>query len=278
MNLLDLVDRVIPPAPWTEGDNIPWNEPGFSKRMLAEHLSQDHDLASRRRHRIDAQADWLQRSVLPPPPARILDLACGPGLYMARLAEAGFTGAGIDFSPASIAYARAGTTKQNVDYREDDLRTAELGTGYNVVLLLYGQFNVFRRDEAASIVRRAHSALEPGGVLVLEPQSFAHIKTTASSQPSWNSSAGGLFSDRPHLTLTESFWNDETRTGTQRFFIVDAETGKVARHSLSNEAYTDAELKRLLFDTGFEAIKHWPSLTGEAQDDGLEVVVGVRTA
>ena len=38
--LMEIVERHKRPAPWTEGDNIPWNEPGFSERMLAEHLSQ----------------------------------------------------------------------------------------------------------------------------------------------------------------------------------------------------------------------------------------------
>ena len=48
MNLKDIVHRNQNPDPWAEGDNIPWNDPGFSARMLAEHLSQAHDAASRR--------------------------------------------------------------------------------------------------------------------------------------------------------------------------------------------------------------------------------------
>jgi hypothetical protein len=28
-SLLDLVQRALPPSPWAEGDNIPWNEPGY---------------------------------------------------------------------------------------------------------------------------------------------------------------------------------------------------------------------------------------------------------
>lgn len=46
--ICDIVDRAQAPAPWSEGDNIPWDEPEFSERMLAEHLSQEHDLALRR--------------------------------------------------------------------------------------------------------------------------------------------------------------------------------------------------------------------------------------
>ncbi len=45
--ILDNVDREPNPAPWFEGDNISWDDPDFSERMLAEHLSQEHDLASR---------------------------------------------------------------------------------------------------------------------------------------------------------------------------------------------------------------------------------------
>ena len=45
MRLSDIVRRRVPPVPWEEGENIPWNDPAFSERMLAEHLSQEHNLA-----------------------------------------------------------------------------------------------------------------------------------------------------------------------------------------------------------------------------------------
>ena len=51
--LLGIVNRAPKPAPWSEGDNIPWNDPDFSERMLVEHLSQEHDLASRKSETID---------------------------------------------------------------------------------------------------------------------------------------------------------------------------------------------------------------------------------
>ena len=48
MKLSDITSRTSAPVPWSEGDNIPWDDPDFSERMLKEHLSQEHDLASRR--------------------------------------------------------------------------------------------------------------------------------------------------------------------------------------------------------------------------------------
>jgi SAM-dependent methyltransferase len=100
--LIDIVERTAQPAPWTEGDNIPWSDPEFSKRMLTEHLSQDHDLASRRTETIDGHVDWIFSSVLGGHPGRVLDLGCGPGLYAHRLARRGCDCVGVDFSPASI--------------------------------------------------------------------------------------------------------------------------------------------------------------------------------
>ena len=50
MTLADIVSRKTPPIAWAEGENIPWDDPAFSERMLAEHLSQKHNLASRRLH------------------------------------------------------------------------------------------------------------------------------------------------------------------------------------------------------------------------------------
>ena len=104
-SLLDLVRRSGAVAPWQHGDNIPWHQPDFSERMLQEHLSQDHDAASRRADTIDAHIDWIHDHLLKGHAAKILDLGCGPGLYTSRLAQRGHECLGIDFSPASIAYA-----------------------------------------------------------------------------------------------------------------------------------------------------------------------------
>ena len=89
MTLLDLASRAIPALPWHEGDNIPWDDPAFSVRMLREHLAQSHDAASRRAITINRQVDWLHRGVLDARPVAILDLGCGPGLYTSRLARLG---------------------------------------------------------------------------------------------------------------------------------------------------------------------------------------------
>jgi len=75
MELTAVIERKLPPEPWEEGEKIPWNDPGFSARMLQEHLSQDHDAASRRSQVIERHVAWIHdRLVYSPGPYP------GPGL------------------------------------------------------------------------------------------------------------------------------------------------------------------------------------------------------
>ena len=131
MKLLEIADLPTIAEPWREGDNIPWHEPGFSQRMLDEHLRQDHDAASRRFEKIDEHVCWIQQ-LLDGQPGKILDLCCGPGLYTHRLTRFGNCCVGIDYSPTSMAYARKIAQSENLDcnYSQHDIRTVEYGIDF----------------------------------------------------------------------------------------------------------------------------------------------------
>jgi SAM-dependent methyltransferase len=268
MNLIDIVRRAPIPQPWSEGDNIPWSDPAFSRRMLKEHLTQEHDAASRRFAKVDAHVAWIHRELLSERPTQILDLGCGPGLYASRLARLGHACVGIDYSPASIAYARETTDGQGLDctYVQQDIRTAEVGTGFGLAMLIFGEFNVFRPDDARHILRKAYDALDDGGVLLLEPSTHEHVEREARQGPSWYASPGGLFSDRPHLFLAEHFWDADLGTRTTRYHVVDAATGKVTVHAASYQAYTRPEYTTVLHECGFVDPAFYPSLTGKVDD------------
>ena len=277
MNTLHtIIERSTPPVPWAEGDNIPWDDPAFSERMLAEHLSQDHDLASRVVPTIDQQVSWIDDAVLQHRPSRILDLACGPGLYLNRLAERGHNGVGIDFAPASIGDARrhASTRRHDVEYAEGDIRETDFGSGFDLVMLLYGQINVFQRHQASEIVRRAVDALRPGGALIIEPQTYHHIEAVGSAGSSWTSHQAGLFSPAPHLLLEEAHWDNEKRSTTQRFYVVDANDGHVSAHAMTTEAYTAEEFEALLVDTGLIGVHAIDEFANHPHQGALITYIG----
>lgn len=280
MTLDDVIRRSSPPEPWGEGGNIPWNEPGFSERMLLEHLSQDHDMASRRSEIIDRHVAWIHETLLSGSPSRVLDLCCGPGLYAARLSQLGHECVGIDFSPAAIKHAEqiAADGRGRCDFACSDVTTADLGSGFDLVMLIFGELNMFRREDARDILSRAREALKPGGRLLLEPQTLVAVREAGESPATWYSSDGGLFSERPHVCLKESFWDPDTRTATTRFYVLDAGACAVERHAMTAQAYEESELAGMLADAGYEGGDFMEALAGVTVEDqvGLFAVVARR--
>jgi SAM-dependent methyltransferase len=274
LNLLDIVCRESVPKPWAEGEKIPWNAPDFSKRMLDEHLSQEHDAASRRFKTIDKHVKWIQDRVLKGNPTRVLDLGCGPGLYTNRLARLGHRCVGIDFSPASIEYAREQAEEAGLEctYIHQDIRTADYGDEYGLVMSIFGEFNVFRPSEVRRILEKAYRALLPNGFLLLEPHTFEAIVKIGKQPLSWYSTEAGLFSEKPHLYLQENLWDTEAHVAIIRHYIIDAATAEVACHSSSTQAYTNQEYRSLLAACGFGKVVFYPSLGGSAGDPQSDLI------
>ncbi len=276
MILRDIFDRKSPPEPWSEGDNIPWSNPGFSRRMLREHLAQSHDLASRRSDKIDAHVEWIHREVLSGNPTKILDLGCGPGLYSSRLARLGHRCVGIDFSPASMEYAKEQAASENLScgYLHADIRFTEYGSGYGLAMLIFGEFNVFKPADAVHIMGKAHAALDEGGVLLLEAHTSEAIREFGLRPASWYSAESGLFSDLPHLCLQENFWDTESETVTRRYFIVDAASEEVSRFAQSLKAYSKEQYRAILENAGFADVRFHASLIGreDPSQPGLLVI------
>jgi SAM-dependent methyltransferase len=260
-------------VPWDEGDNIPWHDPGFSERMLKEHLSQAHDAASRRTQKIERHVEWIHHSLLKGRATRILDLGCGPGLYASRLARLGHQCVGIDYSPASIRYAVDCADKEQLEcaYVQQDIRQAEFGAGFGLVMLIYGEFNIFRPAHARQLIQKACQALAEDGWLLLEPHTLAAVRKIGERDRSWYSTEAGLFSDQPHLCLEESCWDSAGQTATLRYFILEAASGNVTRYAQSFQAYSDDEYQTLLNECGFDHVEFFPSLTGAPDETASEL-------
>ena len=204
MSIVDLLNRPWPPIPW-EGTNLPWGEPGFSERMLAEHLSQAHDLGSRSQRYIDRAVNWVHSDVLKKRPSRILDLGCGPGLYAKSFSDRGHEVVGIDISPASIRHAQM--LCPSALFIQGDWRAVEYPGQFELASMLFSELNGFKREDALLILQKAAQACDQ---LVLEFQTLESMLDSDVPGRRWEVQQSGPFSPEPHLILTEHDF-DETR-------------------------------------------------------------------
>jgi hypothetical protein len=114
-----------------------------------------------------------------------------------------------------------------------------------------------------------------GGHILLEVHPLDVVQRLGHQRSTWYTLEQGLFSDRPHLVLFESFWDEAQAVAIERFYIVDAETAEVMPHASSMQAYTDEQYRYALQIAGFTDITFYPSLIGapdERQPDLFAIV------
>jgi SAM-dependent methyltransferase len=230
--------------------------------MLVEHLRQDSELASRPAKWIDRQAAWIHDHVLEGKPSRILDLGCGPGLYLHRLVMMGHRGRGIDFGPASIEYARRHNPDESrCGFILGDIRQVAFGGPYDLVMILYGELNVFSPTEVTAILRGVRASLASHGRLIVEVQTPEAVECMGRGGPSEQQYESGLFSDRPHRCHTGNQWLPEKKTAIQTFSVTEAGGGRTREYRSTTKAWADEELTELLGGAGLhEAVRcdGWP--------------------
>ncbi len=267
MSLSDALKKIISSPPrredWQSGAKIPWDNPDFSRRMLAEHLSQEHDLASRKAARIRQHVQWLS-SHLPDRSGRVLDLCCGPGFYVNQLSKTGLQCCGIDFSPASIAFARTEARKRNLTSRfiHDSVLEADFGTGYDAVMLLFGELNTFNPAQMVQILEKAAAALGHHGKIILEPHKYAAVRKICANPYTEVHLSSGLFSDHPHTLIEQSFWQPEDRASVSRYLVQEDSSSKIRVFHNTIWAYRKSTYQRIFKDCGFADIRfheYWDS-------------------
>ena len=119
-------------------------------------------------------------ALLPPPPARILDLGCGTGWTSRFFARAGYTVVGADIAPEMIRAAnecRDAEGLNNLSFVVSDYEELPFRDEFDAAVF----FDCLHHaDDEALAVRRAFEALKPGGVLLTDEPGEGHSKSPES--------------------------------------------------------------------------------------------------
>lgn len=111
------------------------------------------------------RAAWrdLLLDVLPPAPARVVDLGCGTGTLTRLLIDEGYVVDGLDFSPQMIRRAQAKVPEAT--FRVGDAATPDLEpSAFDVVL---SRHVLWAMSDPTTAFGRWVDLLRPGGVVVL---------------------------------------------------------------------------------------------------------------
>ncbi|HUA16736.1 MAG TPA: methyltransferase domain-containing protein [Verrucomicrobiae bacterium] len=147
-----------------------------------------------------ARTEELILRHLPPPPATLLDIGGGAGVYACWLAARGYRVHLIDPVPKHVEQARVASAAQP----EHPLASAEIGDARRLpqadgfadaVLLLGPLYHLVEREDRLACLREVHRVLKPGGLVW-----GAAISRFASL---FDSLSTGFFDDRAFAPIVE---------------------------------------------------------------------------
>lgn len=248
------------PGLYEQGSGNIWTDPHLSRGMLQAHLDDETDAASFRPDKRLALLDFVDAQYPPCAYPSVLDLGCGPGLIARELTKRGRKVTGIDFSSSSVTYAREKAAAANlpIRYIEGDYLTADFagdeGNGYDLAVMVSFDYGVLAPKQRAHLLKEVHSALRPGGALLLDV--FTTIRPTETGHRSWETGKGGYWSSDEYLLLNH-LWQYEGAIHCMQSIVLNA--GGIRVFHIWEHLFTPDELIREMAAAGFQT----PTLYGD---------------
>jgi len=259
------LDQFIKISPILTTKPVPWKELDFSSRSLQLHLDQENDVNSRRDFIIEKHVHWIHSTILHKKPSKILDLACGPGLYTSKLAKLNHICTGVDISPLVIKYA-ADQKMSNCQYFCDDMVNFISNEKFDLILINFGWLNNFSVFDAKKILSNAKKMLNSKGILLLELMYLTAVQDFGENPPQWHKTDNGIFSDEPYIFLQENNWNEKSGE-TQVFYHIIKTAEDIISYQQNYKGYEKDEICQILENQGFGEFQFFHDICDEDDFD-----------
>lgn len=188
------------PLPFQPGTLTLWSNDYIGKNVLKRHLDGSVDSGTRKTETLITTANWL--SHINPDAASVLDVGCGPGLYAPLLCKDGMHYEGFDISPYQIAYARQHNSIPGMTrFYRSDFRTWNSEQRYDLVLLLYGIYSFYCRNDRVAFLKKLKKNLSSGGGIVIEVFTPFHYKSRSDTADWEYIEQNGFWCKTPYLEL-----------------------------------------------------------------------------
>jgi SAM-dependent methyltransferase len=245
-----------------------WEDDHISEQMLMFHLNPEVEAASKTKETIEAETDFIIKLTGMDSEKTVLDLGCGPGLYVKEFAKTGAKVTGIDFSDRSIDYANKSIKPayENVIFTKMNYLDINVKDSFDIATLIFYDFCALNTDEQNRLLAKIHAALNDNGIFIFDVVS-ENWKSSISSNISV--CEGGFWSRNPYIEILNTFMYEEPKTEGLQYTIID-ENGTVKVIRLYHRLFNLEEITRLLNDNHFRIEKVYKNLKGETLTENSE--------
>ena len=245
------------PALYEKGDATIWTDEHIARKLLELHLNPEVDSASRSLESIRRTQVFIE-SFCHSIPVSILDLGCGPGLYLEKLAESGHICTGMDFSEHSLRYAEGQARKKglNIVYLHQDYLELDFENQFDLIMLIYTDLGVLLPDERANLLDRIHRALKPGGSFIFDVLNDRNKEQKFQETQTWTYEFSGFWKATPYLELASGFHYPEDRVFLKQHTIID-EADRIQTYRFWTHYFTTEDMFDILSSRSFVRTEHF---------------------
>ena len=199
--------------------------------------------------------------------AAILDLCCGQGRHVLELVHRGFTDLhGVDRSHYLISRAKklAGEQGYRVRFHEGDARKLRFpDDGFQFVYVAGNSFGYFESaDDDVAVLNEIRRILAPQGQMLIDFTDGEYQRRNFEPR-SWE------WIDRNYFVCRERALSKDGSRLVSREVITHVRKGVIADQFYAERLYTEAQLRELLQQNGYEVLAARPMSTTSKRNQDL---------
>ncbi|WP_206459111.1 class I SAM-dependent methyltransferase [Anaerovorax sp. IOR16] len=250
INLSVLKNSIVQPEIFEKGTDKFWDDEYISEQMLNFHLNPDIEAASKTKDTIDAEASFIIKSTNMKGGKKVLDLGCGPGLYVREFAKTGAMVTGVDISERSINYANENIKPEykNTLFIKKNYLNISFNNSFDIATLIFYDFCALSTNEQMILLSKIHGALRDNGILILDVVS-ENKETSISTNVSV--CEGGFWSPKPYIEILNTYLYEEPKTEGLQYTIID-EDGVTKVIRIYHRLFKLTEITKMLNKNGFK--------------------------
>lgn len=249
----------------------------FSQNMFEGELAKYYDLMHRHRN-YTQESKFVDQLVqrFCPGAEKILDICCGTGEHIVRMAQRGYILTGIDSSQdmLKLAQEKVKGIGLSIDFRCLDIKELDFDKEFQVVYCLgYTFLYMTTYSDVQNFLSRVHRALLPGGILILDfLNGWKLIEEYPRDKFVYRDKQTTIF------RFEQAFLNRMQRVKHIEFFYVIEDNSEGIRTSFAEEnlrIFFEDEVMMLMDSNGFEGVESFGgySMDSTVNDSSSVIVV-----